>query len=352
MIGYIPTDDDTDESHSVSWPDVWQLHHALLDLTASSPTPPPPFLFFLHGAPITAAEEPFVVFLTASHVEQHYSGSYTDLHSFRQFLYSLSAEGRRVIVVYGMFVRAEVVALCEQLLTFEVRVSRDVDDAGWVGGRMERSVPVVLELSNSLALRWQGAEMVLIQRADKQPTVTSAENDADSGVVQQHQRLEHISVCETEETFSPDSCPPSPRSVSCSSNLSFATDSFSFSPSYHLYPSDKYDYTAAAQQLLDLMQQPGAVDAALRRNSAVKREWSMEVVASMYLRLMQKELVVRGTGCRERRSSGYASRVVQTEWRLIGCLSSLYDVFDTRKISYNTYKAQQFALMKHKQALE
>ena len=293
VIGYIPTDDDTDESHSVSWPDVWQLHHALLDLTASSPTPPPPYLFFLHGAPITAAEEPFVVFLTASHLEQHYSGSYTDLHTFRQFLYSLSAEGRRVIVVYGMFVRTEVVSLCEQLLSFEVRVSRDVDDAGWVGGRMERSVPVVLELSNCLALRWQEAEMVLINRADKQQTAAEgADNATDDGAQQREQ--EPSSVCETEETFSPDSCPPSPRSLSTSP--SSTTDSFSFSPSYHLYPSDKYDYSGAARQLLSLMQQPGAVEAALRRNNVVKREWSMDVVATMYLRLMQRELVVRGKG--------------------------------------------------------
>ena len=305
VIGYIPTDDDTDETHSVSWPDVWQLHHALLDLTASSPTPPSPYLFFLHGAPITAAEEPFVVFLTASHLEQHYSGSYTDLHTFRHFLYGLSAEGRRVIVVYGMFVRAEVVALCEQLLSFEVRVSRDVDDAGWVGGRMERSVPVVLELSNCLALRRQGAEVVLIERADKQPTVDGAEDAAAEDEVEQ--REQETSVCETEETSSPLSCPPSPHSLP--SSLGSTTDSFSFSPSYHLYPSDKYDYSGAAQQLLTLMQQPGAVEAALQRNGVVKREWSMQVVACMYLRLMQRELVVRGKGAGKE-----GAVVTQAEW--------------------------------------
>ena len=305
VIGYIPTDDDTDESHSVSWPDVWQLHHALLDLTASSPTPPSPYLFFLHGAPITAAEEPFVVFLTASHLEQHYSGSYTDLHTFRQFLYSLSADGRRVIVVYGMFVRAEVVALCEQLLSFEVRVSRDVDDAGWVGGRMERSVPVVLELSNCLALRRQGAEVVVINRADKLLAVENGAAAAEDEVEQQEH--ESSCACETEETFSPDSCPPSPQSLP--SSLDSTTDSFSFSPSYHLYPSDKYDYTGAAQQLLSLMQQPGAVEAALQRNCAVKREWSMEVVACMYLRLMQRELVIRGKG-----AGREGAVVTQAEW--------------------------------------
>ena len=294
VIGYIPTDDDTDESHSVSWPDVWQLHHALLDLTASSPTPVAPYLFFLHGAPITAAEEPFVVFLTASHLEQHYSGSYTDLHTFRQFLYSLSADGRRVIVVYGMFVRAEVVALCEQLLSFEVRVSRDVDDAGWVGGRMERSIPVVLELSNCLALRRQGAEVVLINRADRQPMLNAVVDAEAEDDVQQPQQQEPSCVCETEETFSPDSCPPSPHSLL--SSLNSTSDSFSFSPSYHLYPSEQYDYAGAAQQLLSLMQEPGAVESALQRNGLVKREWSMEVVACMYLRLVQRELVVRGKG--------------------------------------------------------
>ena len=294
VIGYIPTDDDADESHSVSWPDVWRLHAALLDAAASSPEPPPPYLFFLHGAPITAAEEPFVVFLTASHLEQHYSGSYTDLPTFRAFLYSLSAEGRRVIVVYGMFVRAEVVALCEALLSFEVRVSRDVDDAGWVGGRMERAVPVVLELSNCLALQRHGADVVLISRADKPTPVDAAE--------------EASWVCETEDAYSPDSCPPSPRSLSSQLD-SCASDSFSFSPSHHLYPADAYDYDGAARQLLSMMRRPRGVEAALQRNGAVKREWSMDVVACMYVRLMQRELVDRGVG------AGKAGAIVtQAAW--------------------------------------
>ena len=79
IIGYLPTDDDIDESHCISWSDVWSLRAALLSLSASSSSPPPRHLFFLHGAPITAEEEPMVTFLTAAHLEQHYSGSYHDV---------------------------------------------------------------------------------------------------------------------------------------------------------------------------------------------------------------------------------------------------------------------------------
>ena len=286
IIGYLPTDDDNDESHRISWPDVWALRTALLSLSTSSTSPPPRHLFFLYKAPITVEEQPMVTFLTAPHLEQHYSGSYHDVATLRAFLYQQSHEGQKVVVVYGLFCRVEVQRLCREMVDFELRVSRDVDDGGWVGGRMHRAVPIVLQLSNSLAHIRQGAHLIVIARADgKECKVEAAgEREWEDG----------------EEEEEADVTPGSPTLSTLSSSSSMlSSDDFSFSPSYHLYPSDHYDYAGAAMQLMSMMGREGGVAEALRWNGRVMREWSLDRVAALYLRVMEEQLMRKDNGGRE-----------------------------------------------------
>ena len=281
VIAYLPTDDDVDDCHCISWPDVWALRSALLSASSRSSSPPPPYLFFLHGAPITAEEEPLVTFLTASHLEQHHSGSYHDLPSFRRFLYQQSHHGQKIVVVYGLFTKDEVRRLCRDVVDFELRVTRDVDDGGWVGGRMHRSVPIVLELSNCLSHLKLGASLVVIRRADP------ADHKACLG--------EDDSEDERALDVTPDSVGEEEEGSMLSSVSSGASScDFSFSPSFHLYPADAYDHAGAALQVLEMMGRGDGVQEALRWNARVMKEWSLEVIARLYLRMFQSQLLQRG----------------------------------------------------------
>ena len=286
VIGYLQSDDDSNDAHTISWPDVWALRSALLSCSHARASPPLPYLFFLHGAPITGEEEPLVTFLTAAHLEQHYSGSYHDLPSFRRFLYQQSQDGRKVVVVYGLFMKEDVRRLCRALLDFELRITRDVDDGGWVGGRMDRSVPVVLELSSCLSQIRQGATMVVVHRAhpadeqkrDGEPRKGGADDDDD------------------DERGLPVSSGSPVASTLSSRSSSTLSSSFSFSPSYHLYPSEAYDYQGAAVQLLTMMEGSDGVAEARKWNARVMREHSLDVVATRYLAMMDEQLIRKGKG--------------------------------------------------------
>ena len=307
VIAYLPSDDDADDSHFISWSDVWALRSALLSAASRSSSPPPLYLFFLHGAPITSDEEPLVTFLTASHLEQHHSGSYHDLPSFRRFLYQQSQHGQKVVVVYGLFTKLDVRRLCRQAVDFDLRVTRDVDDGGWVGGRMHRAVPIVLELSTCLAQMRQGASMVVIRRADAVDRKgrggrgggcggggeeRGEEGGDDSeGEGEEEDRALDVTPDRVEEEEEVEESMVS----SVSSGGSSSSCDFSFSPSFHLYPADAYDHAGAALQLLEMMGREGGVQEALRWNERVMKEWSLEVVARLYLRMFQQQqLLQRG----------------------------------------------------------
>ena len=98
-----------------------------------------------------------------------------------------------------------------------------------------------------------------------------------------------------EEEEGVDVTPGSPTLSTLSSSSSvLSSDDFSFSPSYHLYPSDKYDYAGAATQLMEMMGREDGVAEALRWNGRVMREWSLDRVAALYLRVMEEQLIRRG----------------------------------------------------------